>query len=174
MKNDQALSIVGPKSEALVSREMFAKGVKIIEAHFPSLPLTEEKLTIWGEMLADLTDEQFIQGIKSFCLAHKEIYPNTNVIAHIRDYALRDLSEKTAGEAWLEVLREIYRAGSYGTPSFSNPEIKRAVECVSWKDICQSETIGVERAHFMRTYDELIDRDKFNAVTRSDLSASKD
>jgi len=115
-------------------------------------------------MLADLTSEQFIQGIKSFCFAHKEIYPNTNVIAHIRHYALADPNRKTAAEAWGEVLSEVSRVGSYGAPQFTTSEIHRAIECVGWRDICLSEQIGVERAHFMRAYDGINERDIFNAV----------
>jgi len=119
-------------------------------------------------MLSDLTDAEFISGIKSFCFAHKDIYPGTNIIAHIRHYAFTDPNRKTAQEAWGKVLREVSRIGSYGQPVFSTPEIKQSVDCVGWRDICLSQNIGVERAHFMRAYDGIIDRDTFNAVARID------
>ncbi len=123
-------------------------------------------MSIWAEMLNDLTDEQFVNGMKAFCFAHKEIYPTTNIIAHIRHYALTDPDRKTSAEAWGKILRQVSSVGSYGTPEFSSPKIKQAVECVGWRDICMSENIGVERAHFMRAYDGIIGRDTFNAVAR--------
>lgn len=38
--------------------------------------------------MSDLTDEQFSRGVSRFCLEHPEIYPGTNVVAHIRNYGL--------------------------------------------------------------------------------------
>ncbi len=65
-----------------------AKGLKILESAFPSWRVSEESLSLWAMMLADLTEEQFVRGVKKFCLEHPEIYPGTNIIAHIRNYGL--------------------------------------------------------------------------------------
>lgn len=167
MENGKALSRNISQSLEIkkpLSRLTLEKGLRIIEEHFPHLPMTKQKVEIWSEMLGNLTNDEFIRGVKTFCLAHREIFPNTNVIANIRHYALTDPNRKTAQEAWGEVVREISRVGSYGQPIFSTPDIKRAVDCIGWKDICLSETIGVERAHFMRAYDGIVNRDTFNVV----------
>lgn len=140
----------------------------IFEACFPRYQLGKSELDVWRFMLSDLTEEQFVQGMKAFCLAHKEIYPNTNIVAHLRHYAVTNPKQKTAAEAWGDVLKAVGHVGSYGTPMFDDVPTKRAVECVGWKDICLSENIGVERAHFMRAYDGIINRDTFNAVARID------
>lgn len=167
LENVRALSKSGPQSVGFLSNQTLAKGLRIIEEHFPALKVTKERLSIWADMLNDLSDEQFVTGIKAFCLAHREIYPNTNIIAHVRHYALTDPNRKTSSEAWGEVLREVSRVGYCGSPIFSNSEIKRSVECVGWRDICSSENIGVERAHFQRAYDGIVERDRFVAVSRS-------
>ncbi len=168
MENERALSKSGPQSVESLSPVTLAQGLRILEEHFPALKPTKDRVSIWAEMLADLAAAQFIRGVKAFCYAHKEIYPNTNVIAHIRHYALTDPNRKTAAEAWGEVLREIACVSSYGVPVFSTNEINRAVECVGWRDVCLSEQIGIERAHFMRAYEGIIQRDTFNAVARID------
>jgi len=39
-------------------------------------------------MFSDLSPEQFARGLTTFCREHPEIYPGTNVVAHIRNYGL--------------------------------------------------------------------------------------
>lgn len=157
-------SAVTPIARASLSEEFFTKGLMILTTHFPSLLLTDARVAIWREMLGDLTEAQFIRGVRAFCLSHREIYPGTNVIANIRHYALTDPKRPTASEAWELVLREIHHAGSYEKPKFDDPLIAKAVACIGWSEICRSEQIGVERAHFLRAYDELVERERFNAV----------
>ncbi len=140
------------------------KGMLILTTHFPSLQLNEQRISIWREMLGDLNDAQFTRGVRTFCLAHREIYPMTNIIANIRHYALIDPKRPTAAEAWELVLREIHHSGSYEKPKFEDPLIAKAVACIGWKDICSSEQIGVERGHFLKTYNELVEQERFNAV----------
>lgn len=112
-------------------------------------------------MLSDLTENEFIKGIKSFCLAHKEIYPNTNIIAYIREYAHDKPDQLSASEAWENVLENVRRYGYYRQDEvkYLSDDIKKAVDCVGYKAICLSETIGVERAHFMKAYEALISRE---------------
>lgn len=96
-----------------------------------------------------------------FCRLHAEIFPNTNVPAHIRKYALVEaLSFPTSGEAWQMVLREISRVGGYKAPEIQDPIVAEAVRCVGWKDICYSENVEATRAHFMKAYDQLLSRKK--------------
>lgn len=55
--------------------------------------------------------------------------------------------------AWAEVLAEVRRTGTYGVPEFSCDEIKMAVNSIGWRNICLSEKISIERAHFTRAYE---------------------
>lgn len=143
------------------------KGMAILEAHFPNMKLTKDRLYIWRSMTHDLIAEEFIRGIRTFCLAHKEIFPNTNIIAYIREYACRDQTQKNAAEAWAEVLMSVRQHGYSGKPKFSSPWIEKAVDCIGWRDICMSEKIGVERAHFSRAYESIIERERFDKIAGS-------
>ncbi len=59
----------------------------------------------------------------------------------------------TATEAWDEVTSEISRVHWDGVPQFSHPAIAKTVHAMGWRQICLSETPGVERAHFLRMYE---------------------
>jgi len=134
---------------------IFDKGIVRLAVSFPDKRFDGE--VMW-EFLNDLTDEQFIQAISKLCSSLKEIYPGTNVTALIREYALPS-SRTLAGEAWGEVMREIMSTGSYGYPSFSDPLIHKAVDCIGWREICMSEKLAIERAHFLKIYEQLSERE---------------
>jgi hypothetical protein len=59
-----------------------------LESAFPLQRISKEQLDVWSVLLSGLTEEQFVKGVKKFCLEHPEIYPGTNVVAHIRNYGL--------------------------------------------------------------------------------------
>ena len=61
-------------------------------------------------LLGDLTESQFSTAVRKIVLTHKEIYPGTNIVAVIREYALCDLNESNWVEAWAEVEKEKNRA----------------------------------------------------------------
>ena len=85
----------------VLTQKVFAQGIAIVAVHFPNLPMDNEKWKIWRSMLSSLTDEQFTIGVKKFCLEHTEIYPGTNVIAHIRNYGLGKKKRDLKSEAVL-------------------------------------------------------------------------
>jgi len=92
-----------------------------------------------------------------------ELYPNTNLIALIREKA-RAIQKKLPGEAWAEVLGAIRIVGSYGSPKFSDSLIKKAVNCIGWRHLCLSENIEIQRAHFLKIYESLSKRENYERV----------
>ncbi len=79
--------------------------------------------------------------------------------------------ESSAEEAWLEVKKTISRVGYYGVPQFSDAKILRAVEAIGWRELCLTpiETEGVTRAHFMRIYDSLKNRQRMEHLTLPEI-----
>ena len=61
--------------------------------------MTQKQVQVWSELLKDLTNEQFIRGVTLFCRDHLEIYPNTNIVANIRKYAIGDDEADRHGDA---------------------------------------------------------------------------
>lgn len=116
--------------------------------------------------LKDLPAEKLMKGFRVFCMNHVEIYPGTNIIAHIRKYALGHNEEIGGEEAWGVVLKEMGRCGgAYGTPEFENEIISQSVKAVGWKEICLSENIEAVRAHFYKTFNAIKQRSNFEEMS---------
>lgn len=136
--------------------EIFKKGFALLLKTFPDKQFPPE---IAWKLLMDLSDAEFEKAILNILTTHIEIYPNTNIIALIREKAKLDTHQLTAGEAWGEVLYEISRVGHYGCPKFSNPTISSAVYYIGWREMCMSEKIAIERAHFFKVFENLQQRE---------------
>jgi hypothetical protein len=139
-----------------MKKETLKKGLGILLQSFPNKEINAE---IAWPILADLTDEEFERAVVNIIATRIEIYPNTNMIAMIREMAKKKTDTLLAGEAWSIVLGEVSRVGRYGAPKFGYSLIDKAVRCIGWQTICDSETIGVERAHFFKVYDSLEHRE---------------
>lgn len=118
--------------------------------------------------LEDLADEEFIKAINEIVKGTRELYPNANLVALIREKA-RVKQNKLAAEAWLEVLGAVSRVGFYGSPEFSDSLIRKAVACVGWRSICLSENVGVERSHFLKAYENLAKRQAYEELIGKEL-----
>lgn len=114
------------------------------------------------EYLQDLSPEKFVAGVRKFCKNHKEIFPNTNLIAYIREYALINQDDfKSDSEAWQIVLNEMSRCGGvYGVPKIDDELIMEAIKGIGWRDLCNSQNIDVIRGQFRKIYEELVKRKK--------------
>ena len=137
-----------------MKKKTLEQGLALFARAFPAKEIDIELCWI---MLKDIPDEAFLRSVKRIMASHEEIYQSTNLVALIRKNAKED-TIPMVGDAWAEVLREIGRTGSRGTPEFSHPAIARAVAGVGWRNLCLSELISVERAHFYRIYDQVKER----------------
>ena len=84
-------------------------------------------------------------------ISNNKFFP---AIAEIKEAArsFAPLADKlpTPEEAWEEVAKKL---DIYHFPEWSSPVIERAVRAVGYSNICRSENLGVERAHFLRFYE---------------------
>lgn len=131
---------------------------------------TPERLAIYVERLADLPEAQVIDGIERLMVSRTEGWMPT--IGEIRQAAtLGGATLDGAAElAWTEVQQEVRRVG-YGThrrliggvwhdpeqPRFSSPITEAAVRSVTWKSICQDDSVKV-RESFLWTWRHLSER----------------
>lgn len=79
------------------------------------------------------------------------------VPADIRE-ALKHIGQlniPTPTEAWAEV---VAKANPYQAVKWSNNLIAKAVKIIGYRNICVSENQAVERAHFLKIYQALLDR----------------
>jgi hypothetical protein len=133
----------------------------ILQSCFPNAykNATDNQLSmtaqVWAQSFSDTTFEIVLNAVQQHIM--KSTYPPT--IAEIR-LAVVEMTNpnkpKTAQEAWEDVILAIKRFGYYQQDkAFETLEerTKRAVRVIGWQSICQSESIGIERANFVKFYD---------------------
>lgn len=149
----------------------------MLHANWPRETATRERALLYCRLLADIPDD-VLQAACLQVIASARFFP---AIAELREAALAMTPEvdglPTAGEAWGEVLREIKRTGTdqwQGPPRFSHPLVDTAMRAMGWRNICLSEDGMADRAHFMRIYDALRQRESARARTLPEVRALTD
>lgn len=133
-------------------------------AAYPAMQEKELSLTasIWQRALADLPLPCVEKALLKIVMTHK-FFP---AVSEVRE-AAAELSmnvHPTAEEAWAEVMAQL---DPYQAPSYSDPLVHRAVKAVGYINLCMSEHIGVERAHFLQIYASFLRREQDQAVNDS-------
>ena len=149
-----------------ITLEVFSTSIKILLANCPNLSVDKYQLKVWYELLKDLSNEQLLSAISIFCASHRDVYPGTNIVAYIREYALYDPNELTAGEAWELVRKKRLSRSIYDRSPFPElpPIVQKAFDSVGGTKLLLSENEVADRAHFMKIYDALMEREKMNKM----------
>lgn len=117
-------------------------------------------LDTYFDILQDIPAEELKLAVRSCVADGREFAPLPGVIrAKVTELHVKASGVPAAGEAWQEVMKVITDQGCHnGTPEFSNPLIKKAVEAIGIVNIGMSEDVMVERAHFLKIYADLMNR----------------
>jgi hypothetical protein len=143
-----------------MKKHNFDKGMAALLCAFPDRKFD---CNIFWTFLSDLKDDEFLKSIADIISTKSELYPGTNVIALIREKG-KLKEDMTAGEAWAICLREIRRVGSYDYPKSLDPLIEKVISIMGWRDLCLSDNMIADRAHFMKIYDNLVIRKRSEAM----------
>lgn len=130
------------------------KLVGMMAAAYSNTQVSSETIKVYVAMLEDIPLALLTVSVQQ-CMAESEFMPT---IAKLREKALV-LSSPVAPEpleAWGIVLKEITRTGFYHSPTFENPIIAKAVDCIGWQTLCSSENAIADRAHFGKVYEGLV------------------
>lgn len=124
--------------------------VGMLMAAYPRYEVAKATISLYQKFLMDLNIEPARCAIARH-IASSQFFPS---IAEIREAALAFAGPRipTPAEAWHEVMQLLFSVGSYGTPKFSHGVVKKAVDAIGWSNLCYSENIGLERAHFFKIY----------------------
>jgi hypothetical protein len=131
--------------------------LKQLFSAYANSQVTVETIAVYDRLLSDIPPTD-LQTVIDQCVAECKFLPT---VAEIRErwHALtRTIGVPTATEAWGEVQAEIRRVGYIGTPTFANFFTTQVVKMIGWRDLCASENVIADRAHFMKMYDQLIER----------------
>lgn len=154
----------------MLSRKTFIAGMAFLASLFERLERVtadKELAEMWYRALKDLSDEQFQYAVQ--ILAKTSKFAPT--IAEIREKATEfDKLELTPEEAWAIVYLDVRRCGYYHEPSYNDWKIEAAKNAIGWKSLCDmtEESKSVIRAHFMRIYESLRQRENAAKVTKSE------
>lgn len=148
-----------------MTREEFkvlCKGMKAVYSQPTFLP-DQDAFNMWYALLGDLPYEVLGTAIKKYMLTNK--FPPT--VAELRELATNIVSGDplTWGESWERALNAVRRYGSYNKVEALeslDPLTRKCVESIGYMDMCMSENIMVERAHFQRIFEVFQKREQTN------------
>lgn len=161
-----------------VDGEIFRQGMAYLALVVPGLMSKERdpddakaevraKLKTMYALVAHLPQDKFMTAVRIFLSRHKEVFPGTNWIAWILEYA-EEGDYLDEAEAW-----DMARNGTKRVPwnktwkdMIPNELVARAVEIIGPADIkwADEENIGVVRGHFLRLYNTLVERRKIDRI----------
>lgn len=140
----------------------FFQGMKILERACPTFKPVAKKgnepgtYDVFYELLKDLEPDVFRASILK--VASDEEFVSIRAIRESAN-SITAPALKSGVEAWGEVLDEVRGIGSYGYPRFDDPVTQRIVDGIGWRNICLSEEPMVERAHFIKAYEQAARRE---------------
>ena len=139
-----------------MDREQFKLLVKGMKAVYPQPTFIpdQDAFNMWFALLGDLSYEVCSIAIKKYMLTNK--FPPT--VADIRELTttIQNGDPLTWGESWERALNAVRRFGSYDKAAAMNsldPLTRKCVENIGYLELCRSENIMVERAHFQRIFE---------------------
>ena len=139
----------------------FKKGVGLLVETFPNHSFN---LEFMFQMLKDLEPQKFINAVFLICNEQKELYPNTNIIALIREQAFPQ-AELLAGEAFGIMMSKVMQK----SPDFGDPLIQKTVSAMGWKEIGASDVsqTATLRAQFIKIYNSFAERKKTEEINKN-------
>ena len=133
--------------------KILVKGMKAVYPQPTFIP-DQDAFQMWYALMGDLPYEVCATAIKKYMLLNK--FPPT--VAEIRELASTIVNGNplTWGESWERALGAVRKYGSYNKVEALNSldEITRkCVESIGYMELCMSENIMVERAHFQKVFE---------------------
>jgi hypothetical protein len=140
--------------------ETITKVLAVISAAYPNFDLKPETVKVYLKLLADLPDE-LLEEASLLHIAQSTYFPT---VAELRAAAFELLESQNPHpngvEAWGEVEDQIHRVGYTGQPVFQHPLTAQLVSAMGWQNLCRSENLVADRAHFLTAYEQLCSRER--------------
>lgn len=146
-----------------MNKQEFATFAMALRTYYPKeniLP-NKEAMALWFRDLQDIPFPIAEAALRKWVATNKW----SPSIAEIREMTsgIQHGEQLTWGEAWECVLRAVRKHGSYGKRealASLDPLTRKCVENIGYMDICMSENIMVERAHFQRIFEIYAQRER--------------
>ncbi len=116
------------------------------------------KTETWYKVLDDLPYDRCQCALVKLSQTNK--YPPS--VSEIRE-TVTNVTQITPSDAWLQVEEAMKTYGMYnekGALESMNPSVARVVKALGFRNLCVSENIMAERAHFMKFYEKNTEADR--------------
>lgn len=141
----------------------FATWTMALKTYYPKENLlpNQQAMELWYRELSDIPYEVAETVLRKWVATNKW----SPSIAEIRESTATILNgeQLTWGEAWERALNAVRRYGSYNKQEALDsldPLTRRCVENIGYMDLCMSENIMVERAHFQKIFEIYAQREQ--------------
>ncbi len=133
--------------------KILVKGMKAIYSQPTFIP-DQDAFNMWFALMGDLPYEVCNVAIQKYMLTNK--FPPT--VAEIREMCAGVVNGDplTWGESWERALNAVRKYGSYNKMEALNsldPLTRKCVESIGYMQLCMSENIMVERAHYQKIFE---------------------
>ena len=140
--------------------KVLVKGMKAVYAQPTFIP-DQDAFNMWFALVGDLPYEVCSVAIKKYMLTNK--FPPT--VAEIQELASNVVNGEQLnwGEAWERAMTAVRRYGSYNQVEAMNsldPLTRKCVDSIGFMQLCMSENIMVERAHFQKIFEIFAKREQ--------------
>lgn len=140
--------------------KVLVKGLKAVYAQPTFIP-DQDAFNMWFALLGDLPYDACAMAIKKYMLTNK--FPPT--VAEIREMVsgIVNGDPLTWGESWERALAAVRKYGSYNKMDALNSLdslTRKCVESIGYMELCMSENIMVERAHFQKVFEVFAKREQ--------------
>lgn len=125
------------------------KLIAYLKAAFPKQEIREDTFMVYVEALLPLDADVAARAVRRHT-AMSAFWPAISEL--LGAVAQERVAVEPAEQAWGSVTRAISAWGRYRDWKFTNPITQVAVDAITKDVICNSENLGIERAHFLRIY----------------------
>ena len=149
----------------MASSETVSMVMGVMAHAYPRYELSADSVKLYAKLLADIPGE-ILEAAAHQIMAESKFFPS---VAEWREMAHKLMTGAhnipTAYEAWEDAMRQVNLCGEYyryqfnaRVPEYSHPLVERAVKVIGYRHLLESENIAVDRAHFFKIYDSLVNR----------------
>lgn len=134
----------------------------MLAAYYTNWKPQAETLELYETLLVPLDADLAKQTVMHFMrTSTAEFVPKVATIARLAaqlDMEAAGTPFISAEEAWVQVEQAIRRDGFYRSPQVNHERIQKAIDAIGWQNLCTSENLVADRAHFFRIFEAIQER----------------
>lgn len=128
-------------------------------ASYPNVQASDLSIAAYLDILKDIPVAELDVAVKQSIIDSPTFIPPAPTI-YVTWQRMKIPEQRSGAEAWGSVVRALREVGHTATPKFNDPLTAQVVKSLGWQYLCQSEDQMADRAHFMRMYEELRQREE--------------